>query len=155
MKHYTYTLLSLLAILLLGACQSSKDSHKLNSKDYNDREERVNVLKQEIIWSSNFSDAEFDLFNVNGFSNGREFVPGASSWNYKFVVKVLPQDVYKWIKDCKKVKENGQLQWTKELIKLRKQNWTTTSSPKFYESETAGYIVYKTDGIIFKIVVNL
>lgn len=58
---------------------------------------RVELLSAEKRKYSSIEDAEYDLFNVNGFSNQKMILPGASSWDYKFVIKVDPSDIHKWL----------------------------------------------------------
>ena len=84
----------LIGLLILGlySCSEISNSNKLDSDNYKTKEERVEVLKKEIESFSEFGNAEFELFNVNGFSNSRTTLPGASSWDYKFAIKVKPSN---------------------------------------------------------------
>ena len=55
-------------------------------------------LKNHITVYSDFSDAEYEILNVNGnFTNERLTIPGASSWDYQFVIKVEKENIEKWI----------------------------------------------------------
>ncbi|NRA12803.1 MAG: hypothetical protein HRT57_12670 [Crocinitomicaceae bacterium] len=74
--------INLILGILIFVLSSCSDSSRLDSDNYETKEERVEVLKKEIKSFSEFENAEFKLFNVNGFSNSRTTVPGASSWDY-------------------------------------------------------------------------
>lgn len=139
-------------------CSCSESSTTLNSQDYDDRTERVDVLKKEIVSASDFADAEFSLFNVNGFSDGNTFLPGASSWNYEFAVKVDTSDLDLWIEGMTLVDSSSyNLSWTLDVTGKRTAAWSTTGKPEIYRrgGEDVVVIVYRVDGIVFKEISNL
>lgn len=147
-----------LIILTLGSCSETANSNKLDSDDYNTKEERIEVLKKEIKSFSEFENAEFELFNVNGFSNSRTTVPGASSWNYKFAIRVNPSDIDKWTDGMiliDSVDYNDS--FMKTIIKERADDWRTESEPEMYtrKGDNVLMVVYRSEGILFKSVVNL
>lgn len=149
--------LCLLVILCFFACSEPSNPNELDSDDYTSKRERVEILKKEIKSFSDFEDAEFELFNVNGFSNSRITVPGASSWNYKFVIKLDPSDIDKWTNGMVKIEApEFNAQWMKKIIEKRENEWKTNSKPEFYIREGIGVtiIVYRPEGIIFKQVIN-
>ncbi len=155
MKKYFYIILT---ILFFVSCNESNSS-KLDSDDYEDQAERIERLKIEIISFSDIKDAEFELFNVNGFHGQRTSLsgPGASSWDYKFVVKIDTVDISKWTAGMKEVKlKDYDDNWTKEITESRKENWQTISTPLYFErnGENVMSIVYKNEGIIYKRVIN-
>ncbi|WP_108802414.1 hypothetical protein [Aquimarina sp. Aq107] len=130
----------------------------LDSDDYESKIERVEILKNEIKYFSDFEDAEFELFNVNGFLDSRIALPGASSWDYKFVIKINPSDVNKWTDGMEKILSNKDDKvWMNDIIEKRKIEWKTTSSPELYNRQGTNVlmIVYRSEGIIYKRVVNL
>jgi hypothetical protein len=134
------------------------DSTKLNSREYDSKTERIAQLKSHITSFSEFQDAEFELFNVNGFDNQRLSVPGASSWDYKFVVKVETDSIPKWTAGMTEIEcQEQEMDWTKELIQHRKQNWVTHSKPKCFvrSGENVTLFVFRKEGIVFKRVTNL
>jgi len=148
-----YKLLTGLIILGLSSCSETSDSN-----DYNPKEDRVKVLKKEIKSFSEFENAEFELFNVNGFSNSRTTLPGASSWNYKFVIKVNPTDVDKWTEGMILIdSDEYDDSWMKKIIQERANEWRTDSEPEYYtrKGNDVMMIVFRPEGIIFKSVVNL
>ncbi|WP_299314400.1 hypothetical protein [uncultured Aquimarina sp.] len=156
------TLLLLLVILGLSSCFNSSNSksnlNKLNSDNYDSKVERVAILKNEIKYFSDFENAEFELFNVNGFSNSRTTIPGASSWDYKFIVKVDPSDIDKWTNGMMRMKpEYHDDQWMKDIIEKRKIDWKTASDPEIYtrNGDNVVMVVYRLEGIIFKRVIDL
>jgi hypothetical protein len=130
----------------------------MDSDDYDSKEERVEALKKEIKWFSDFENAEFELFNVNGFSNSRTIVPGASSWNYKFVIKTDPNGIDKWKEGMVKV---DTVVFERDVInriaKDRLSEWVTESEPECYVrvGDRVFMAVYRPEGIIYKSVVNL
>lgn len=140
-----------IAIFLFVAC--SETSNKLDSDDCNSKEERIEKLKVEIKSYSDFQDAEFELFNVNGFHNDRSGIPGASSSDYKFVIKIDSSDFSKWTAEMTEVQLTGyNNSWTHEIIKNRKQNWRIKSKPQYFKREGVNTIViaFKNEGILFK-----
>ncbi len=155
MKTINFTLTIL--IIGLSSCSDTSNSNKLESDDYDTKEKRVEILKKEIKSFSNFENAEFELFNVNGFSNSRTTLPGASSWDYKFVIKVESSKVDKWTHGMIKTKpDNYDDGWMTEIIKERKSEWKTGSEPEFYirKGDNVIMVVYQDEGIIFKRVIN-
>ena len=146
---------SIIAVLTLcvSSCSNHNNTSKLDSDEFESVEQRIQALKKEIIPASDFKNAEFELFNVNGFSNSRTIVPGASSVDYKFVVQVKTSDIDKWTKEMVKIQTlEGDQNWMTEIVKNRKEEWQTESQPEFYkrQDENVQLIVYKTEGIIFK-----
>ena len=156
MKKYIYIIIT---IGLFASCASSNsNSTKLDSDDYENTTERIEILKREIKAPSDFQDAEFKLFNVNGFHNQRTSVPGASSLDYKFAVRIDTIDISKWTIGMQAVVlTNYDDNWTKEITKDRKQNWKTYSKPQYFirNGEDVTMLVYKNEGVIFKRVSNL
>ncbi len=129
----------------------------MDSDDYNTKEERVAVLKNEIKVYSSFEDAEFELYNVNGFSNSRASLPGASSWDYKFALKIDPSDIEKWTTGMVKTGVNDyDDRWMKELVRKRADNWQTETQPEFYtrNKDDVIMIVFRPEGVLFKHVVQ-
>jgi hypothetical protein len=108
--------------------------------------------------STSIKDAEFELFNVNGFHNQRILVPGSTSLDYKFAIKLDTSDIKKWTKDLTEVKlKDYDDEWTKQIIKNRKQNWRTKSKPQYFTRKGANVtvLVFKNEGILFKRVSDL
>tara|TARA_B110000014_G_scaffold218845_1_gene174083 strand:- start:61 stop:528 length:468 start_codon:yes stop_codon:yes gene_type:complete len=155
MKNYT-----LISIIIFGfiGCSETKNSNILDSDNYNTKKERVEILKNEIKYYSDFENAEFELFNVNGFSNSRTLVPGASSVDYKFVVQVNPSDIDKWTNEMNQINPNtNDYNWMNKIIRERLNDWKTESKPDYYSYEGGNIlmVVYKSEGIIFKSFTNL
>lgn len=131
----------------------SFDPNHRDSDNYTSKSQRVNVLNNEIRVFSDFSDAEFELFNVNGFSNSRVTVPGASSWDYKFVIKVDSINIDQWTDGMILIETEDEHEWRQDIIQERKANWRTESIPEIYtRPENNGVImfVYRSEGIIYK-----
>ena len=120
-----------LLIILTLTISSCSETNRLDSDDFITAEERVEVLDSEIPDVSKIKDAEFELFNANGFSSSSGFaVPGASSLDYKFVVKIDTADVSKWKEGMTKFEpEHYDATWTMEIVKNRKGNWLTSTQP--------------------------
>lgn len=145
-------------ILVFYSCSGTHNSSRLDSSDYSTKEKRIKVLKKEIKSFSEFENAEFELFNVNGFSNNRNILIGASSFDYKYAIKVKPSKIDKWIDGMILVDSvNYNKNWLKKLIQKREDDWKTLSKPEVYirKEEEVIMIVYRTEGKIFKRVVNL
>ncbi|MCB9197411.1 MAG: hypothetical protein H6600_03060 [Flavobacteriales bacterium] len=146
-----------LLIIGLSSCSDTADSNNLDSDNYDKKNERIEVLKKEIKAFSEIENAEFELFNVNGFSNSRTTVPGASSWDYKFAIKVNPSDIDKWTAGLIKIELDGNdKEWMDKIIEKRKNDWKTRTEPEFYtrKGDNVTVAVYRTEGIIFKRVIN-
>lgn len=144
--------------LFSGCTSSDSNSTKLDSDDYESKLERIEILKKEIKPFSDFQDAEFELFNVNGFHNQRTSVPGASSLDYKFVIKIDTVNIAKWTTGMTEVElTDYDDSWTKEITKGRMQNWQTLSKPQYFKrnGENVTMLVFKNEGIIYKRVTNL
>jgi len=140
-------------VCFLCGCSGSSTTSRLDSDDYSSKSERVEALKKEINESSDFDNAEFELFNVNGFSNSRASVPGASSWDYKYVVLVNPSDVDKWIKGMTPIgSAKYDLSWTSQIIQQRSSDWLTSGEPELYirSGEDNVLVLYRNKGIIFR-----
>jgi hypothetical protein len=153
MKNYSKILTIL--VLIFSSCS---EKSRLDSDEFSTTAERVEILKQEIRWFSEIKDAEFELFNVNGFHNqNTRLAPGASSWDYKFVVRVDTADIGKWREGMTIINpEKYDDTWTKEIVKERKENWLTNCKPTYYirKGENATMIEFYADGIIFKRVIT-
>lgn len=151
--------LTLIIVITVGcmSCTDINSSSLLDSDAFKTTEERVAQLKKEIKSNSDFYNAEFELFNVNGFSKRRPTsIPGASSWDYKFAIRVTPSNVDKWTEGMQKIDfTDYNLNWTEKIIEARAKDWKTTSTPEFYTNKSANtmLIVYRTEGIIYKRVI--
>jgi hypothetical protein len=123
---------------------------------------RVEILKQEVRCFSGIKDAEFELFNVNGFKNSSGLsVPGSSSSDYKFVVKVDTADISKWREGMTKFDpDHYEDSWTKEIVKGNKEDWLMTSQPTYYVREgladgwNTTLVEFYSEGIVFKRVIT-
>ena len=150
-----------MVILIITTCACTEIT-RLDSDEFSTAEERVQILKQEVRCFSDIKDAEFELFNVNGFKNSRGLsVPGASSADYKFVVKVDTGDISKWREGMIKfIPIQYDNTWTKEIVKDSKENWTTNSHPTYYvrqglpEGSNTTLVEYYPEGIVFKRVIT-
>lgn len=146
----------LLLINLLPTGCSSNHTSKLDSDNYSTATARVKALKNEIIAPSDFTDAAFELYNVNGFSNSRFSVPGASSWDYRFAVKIAQADIVKWTQEMTRMTElNIDLEWTRQITRLENTKWHTQSQPEYFQKpeEDVFLIVYRNESIVFKRVI--
>lgn len=86
-------------ILCFVCLFSCKNETRITSENISNKEERIKILQKHVKYFSEVEDAQFDLFNVNGFGNNFSLVPGSSNLDYKFVVKVKTEDIDKWRKD--------------------------------------------------------
>lgn len=145
-----------ICILLLSCTGTAMEKNKLDSDDYETAAQRVKALRKVITAPSDFTDAEFELFNVNGFGDQQPGVAGASSWDYKFVVRADTADLSKWIMGAQPMEikgfDNG---WITEIVKNREQNWNMASSPKYYVKDGVTTVIFEKEGIVCKRVFNL
>lgn len=156
MKIQVLLLISICMVFI--ACKGNRSTSTiLNSYDFENTNDRIEQLSNEITVYSKIQDAEFELFNVNGFSNQRLSVPGASSWDYKIAVRINKSDIAKWtLGMADTTLSNYDDSWIKEITNYRKKNWQTKSLPKFYfrKGVDVRMLVYEPEGIIFKRVIN-
>ncbi|MCE2994790.1 MAG: hypothetical protein ACK5PC_14105 [Cyclobacteriaceae bacterium] len=151
--------LSKTLIILVLTTSSCSETTRLDSDEFSTAEERVEILKQEVKCFSDIKDTEFELFNVNGFHNSSgPLVPGASSWDYKFAIRVDTVDITKWREGMIKFDpQDYDDTWTKEITKDRRENWLTSSPPTYYVRQGEKYVTmveFYLDGIIFKRVIT-
>ena len=145
---------SIFFIIVANICFSCSHKTELKSDQLNDKSERIDILSDEVKLFSEIQNAEFDLFNVNGFSDDFLVFPGASSTYYEFVVKLNQNDIEKWREDL--IETNGNIEdekWIFDLIKIRQNEWIINSKPKFY-TRNGEYgvkiIIFEKEGIVFK-----
>jgi len=159
MPRNTILLVALWLIFLLttSAC-SSGNKTKLDSDDFGSTSARVSALEKEIISPSSFADTEFELFNVNGFSNDRSSIPGASSRDYQYVIKLSPTDVLLWTEDMVSLEGVDQdLSWMQQIVQKRPNTWKTETQPEYFKRPGGDVIlvVYRQEGIVYKRVTDL
>lgn len=145
-----------LAMLTLAGCAGHSCPTQMDSDSFATKQERLAALQQEIQPMSALKDAEFELFNVNGFSQCRAMVAGASSADYRFAVRVAPKDVDKWTQGFSVVDSSTyNTEWPAQLVAARQQAWHTAEPPKLYvkKGQNVVVLVHKPEGIIFKRIV--
>jgi len=141
-------------LICFYSCKNDNDLSNLYSKNYTNKIERLKLINENVVCSSKVFDTEFQLFNVNGFSKQRDILlPGTSSLDYKFVVKIDTSEINKWLISFIKTDSiKSDLNWTTKIIKDRKENWITFSKPIFYKrkNENVILVLYRQEGIIYK-----
>lgn len=139
------------AALILFSCTEQTDTDtRLTSKDYPSKEERITILKQETNLPSEIKDAEFSLFNVNGFTHSRTTIPGASSWDYQIAVKIDTADIKSWIDNLAQLSIDTTLSWTGVIPEQRKKEWICKSKPAYYIHKNVIMVFYRPEGILFR-----
>ncbi len=154
--------LSKFLIILSLSISSCSETTRLDSDDFNTAEERIEILMEEIHSLSDIKDAEFELFNVNGFKNSRILsIPGASSYDYKFAMKIDTADISKWREGMTKFDpEHYDDTWIKEIVKDSKEDWLVTSQPTYYvrkglpDGWNTTIVEFYSEGILFKRVIT-
>jgi hypothetical protein len=157
MKIFTYIFISL-SLTVLSCGKMHQEKTVLDSSNYDDQQERIEKLRTAVTLYSEILDTEFKLFNVNGFNNNRNTVPGASSWNYRFCVKMDTSYIHQWLTDMTEVPTGkNDTSLIADIVKDRQQNWLTHSKPKYYSNgaNTVSMTVFEEEGIIFKTIINL
>jgi len=133
------------------------DSMFFDSDDYWTKEKRIKILKTEIKWPSDFYDAEFELFNINGFSSGFLNQPGPSSVDYKFAIKVNKSDLDKWIKGMVKLEDQDyDASWIDKIIEKRKESWVCESSFEVFVQRNTNVtvLICRNEGFVFKRIIT-
>ena len=153
MKHSFQTILALITAFSIISCLDLNTENNLDSDRFSTKTERIAVLKKEIKPYSEFHDAAFELFNVNGFSDSRSSVPGASSFDYKFAIKIKASDIDKWTQGFSVFKPQSiDTAWINKIVEKQKDQWSTQGKPEFYKrpNDDVMVIVYRDEGILFK-----
>lgn len=150
-----------LVLSLLSACQqkSPKSTNStLYSEDFDTAKERVIELKKHIKEFSDFNDAHFKLFNVNGqFLGERVVIPGPSSWDYQYVIVLDSSDIKKWLRHLTHIGKISDVQpW---VINLNQQLQTpidlTKGGENYLIKGDSNYgIAYPKQGILFRRIIN-
>ncbi len=171
MKKYIHFIL-LFGLLILVSCDSNSsdkinNDNKLESFDVENKQERIEVLSKQIKVYSEILDAEFSLFNANGFGNTIIFVPAASSWDYKMAIKIDKKNIGKWLKGMYETKKNPQDSvWINSILEKlddkRKRNWqkstkdaASTRFNTFYDNgQSKITIFYWAEEIIFQRIIQ-
>lgn len=153
--NINYNLLHYLTVLLLSVSVigCSQSNNTINSKELS-KQERIKTLGENVNLHSEILDTEYDLFRTGGFSKENRL--GPTDYDYRYVVKVKPDNVALWTKDHNQAdcNENNK-DWAEELIKHRKENWKTNSKPVCFSSNSRIVVAYIPEGIIFyHIVIN-
>lgn len=138
------------------SCTSIQNNKTLDSSDLLKPQQRVEILKHEIISFSDFEDSDFILFNINGFNNTRISIPSASAWDYKFVIKLSKENLDKWLVGMKQIDSLDE-SWTKLLSEKRPNYWKTLSKPEYYcrEDKPVFIIVYRDESLLFKRIIQM
>lgn len=146
---FTFTL----CFMALCSCSDEKIKDELYSINYGTKAERVAALKKEIPAYSDFENAEFQLYNSKGFTFNIHTFHMPEYRDYKYVVKVNPEDIDKWLTGLKKVGPSESFEeWPDQLIRIRKEEWQLQSAPEYYalENEIVYVLIYRKEGVIFK-----
>lgn len=147
MKQFFLFILTIIS----SSCQPT--TTHLDSDNFTTNAARIAAIEQEIITKSPLQQAEFELFNVNGFVQHSSSLPGASSWDYQVALKVSPSSIPQWTAGFDLVPQlEENLDWVDSIIQQRKEQWIYSSPPEFFIREnTAVYmVIYRKEGLIFK-----
>lgn len=147
--------ISILLLLFTAALGTScnPDSNTISSKDLS-REERIATLKANINSYSDIIDAEYDLFKTGGFNNHGTVALGPTDYDYRYAVKVKPEDVKKWIEGLSVIEGDANNEkWMGKLLYHNSKDWKTNSKPILYgrkDLEGTLSVVYMPEGIIYR-----
>lgn len=144
--------LGLIFCLLLLNC---KHEPRISSKNFPDKNERIETLQKHVKFFSEVENAEFELFNLNGFEESFFSTPGATSLDYQFAVKIKPEDIENW-KDPDLVQQFNypkSVKWMDDLIQFRSNDWRINSIPELYTRKNEDDVIiifFPKEGYIFK-----
>lgn len=146
-----------LAALVLATSCGDPETSRLSSRDYPDRQERLERIGMELRQRTPYTDAEFEFFNVNGFHGQRMSVPpGASSSDYHFLLRVESSLVDVWTDSMTRVPiSEVDTSWLAPLRASRPANWQSRSVPEAYGGGDVTVIVYRPEGFVYKKITNL
>jgi len=149
--------------LLLSCSTKEKKTTEttLYSDDFETAKKRVEELKKHITVYSDFSDAEYEILNVNGnFTNERLTIPGASSWDYQFVIKVEKENIEKWISGMvllDSIVYRDSVPWVSHLNNKMTTKIYTNEVGEYYKrkGDSNHAVVFRNSGLLFRRIVNL
>lgn len=147
----------LFVLILMYGCFNTNDSMVFDSDNYWTKEKRIKILKAEIKWPSDFYDTEFELFNINGFTNGLLSQPGPSSVDYKFAIKVNKSDLDKWIKGMTKLEDQDyDTSWINKIIEKRKENWVCKNQFEIFvrKNTNVTVLICRDQELVFKRIIT-
>ncbi len=165
MKYASFLTTLFISVVIISCSESNKTEKKstntkLYSDDFETAKERVEELKKHITVYSYFDDAEFEIFNVNGnFNNDRLNVPGASSWNYHFAIKVDQKDIDKWTSDMILLHDGiskDSMSWVTELNKKLTNKIHNNELGEYYgrQGDSNYAVVFRKSGLVFRRIIN-
>lgn len=143
---------------MLCSCSDEEIKKELYSLNYGTKAERVATLKKEIEVHSDFENAEFLLYNSKGFTFHVNTFYLPEYRDYRYVIKLNPEDVDNWLKGFEKVNPSESFEeWPDKLIRIRRDEWPLQSTPEYYamENEMVYMLVYRKEGVIFKKSISL
>ncbi|SHJ06338.1 hypothetical protein [Pseudozobellia thermophila] len=144
--------------IMLCSCSDEEIKKELYSLNYGTKAERVATLKKEIEVHSDFENAEFLLYNSKGFTFHVNTFYLPEYRDYRYVIKLNPEDIDKWLKGFEKVNPSESFEeWPDKLIRIRRDEWPLQSTPEYYamENEMVYMLVYRKEGVIFKKAISL
>ncbi len=130
-------------ILMTVAVCSSQKNH-LRSGDYQNKEEKIAVLKQYFNVRTQVLDAEFDIYDVN--MNASLSIPGPTHRDYQVALLLKKEDAEKYLSDVVLTSFPKDSAWCRRLLmnnknfhlKNEKDFWTYTGDHKlafYFEKE--------------------
>lgn len=152
MKWLRY--ISLLSILFsLYYCMQPDPGSTIYSGHYDNKAQRIEKLRSLVTLDSDVEDAEYKLYNLNGFESNSTRLPGASYSDYRLAVKLSRQALPRWTSGFNEIElEEPDHSWARDIILHDPERWATESQPRYYMSndEKTMLIVYEKEGIVFK-----
>jgi hypothetical protein len=118
----------------------STDTH---SSQFITQEEAIVFLEPYIKLTTKPLDLAYHIV----YHDNSQGIPGPSDWDMKLAVKVLPEDIDKWLEGAS-VTEPFDMSWVSELLKGK--DWNVSSELVFYTGLGEQLAVYKTEGVILK-----
>lgn len=138
-------------IYLVNMEQSKKidDWQYLRSKNFDNTSERINQLIEVVDLPTKINDAEFVLFNIDGFNKSRMQI-GLSAWDYRYAVKLDSNNIEKWLEGFSHIDGEPDIKWLKSYLSLN-ENWKLTSEYELYKNDSReSIILFRGEAIIIK-----
>lgn len=160
MKNFKiiFNLIGILGALTILGCAEKTDPNTKGSKQISEIAERIKTIQHYVKCESDLLDAQFVLFNANGFEKNerRTDIPAPSYWDYKYAVKVPPEQAIRWTNAMVDITmpEDYDDSWIAEIVSHDKENWNPVTTPilalRVADGLRIEMLTYEEEGMIFR-----
>ncbi len=140
-----YKNFGIIIIFLMMVFSCSNKNH-IKSSDIKTTEEKISVLQKLFNLKTEIIDTEFDIFDV--ILNNRS-IPGASSRDYKIIIKVKSENIEKWYEPNNITSFPINYEWAEKLLEDSKNEKLKIFGTNYqYKTKNKEMIIFKESGLI-------